>query len=37
MKERLRMRGFLPPSDEADLGAGPSDIDDEDDDEDGEA
>jgi DNA-directed RNA polymerase alpha subunit len=38
MKERLRMRGFLPPSDETDLDVGPSDIDldDEDDDEDEE-
>ena len=38
MKERLRMRGFLPPSDETELGVGPSDIDldDEDDDEDEE-
>jgi hypothetical protein len=38
MKERLRMRGFLPPSDETDLGVEPSDIglDDEDEDEDEE-
>lgn len=38
MKERLRMRGFLPPDDEADMGVGPTDIDldDDDDDEDEE-
>jgi len=37
MKERLRMRGFLPPSDETDLGVGASDIDlDDEDDEDEE-
>jgi hypothetical protein len=31
MKERLRMRGFLPPSDESDLGSSDIDLDDEDD------
>jgi DNA-directed RNA polymerase subunit alpha len=38
MKERLRMRGFLPPSDETDMGLDASDVDldDEDDDEDEE-
>jgi hypothetical protein len=38
MKERLQMRGFLPPSDETDLGVGASDIDldDDEDDEDEE-
>jgi DNA-directed RNA polymerase subunit alpha len=37
MKERLRMRGFLPPSDEADLGASDIDLDDEDDEDEEEA